>query len=79
MYIIFINQQALFATIDKEILFIGLVPLDNRSKEQCYRSLDAVMRHYNKSGFAVKQNEYECELISIMDEVCNDTEIEMNY
>ena len=54
MEIMFINQQALFTTIDKDINFRELVPLANRTKEECYRDLYVVMRYYNKSGFAVR-------------------------
>ena len=51
MDIIFINKQALFTTIDKNIWFRGLFTLSNRTKEECYRALSKVMRHYNKSVF----------------------------
>ena len=54
MDIMFINQQALFTTINKYIRFHGLVPLSNRAKGGCYRALYVVMRHYNKVGFSVK-------------------------
>ena len=47
--IMFINKQALLPKIDKYIWFIGLVPLSNRTKEECYRDLGVIMRHYNKS------------------------------
>ena len=51
MTIMLINQQALFTIIDKDITFRGLFTLDNRIKEECYRYLDVVMRHYNKADF----------------------------
>ena len=41
----FINQQVLCTKIYKDMRFRGLVPLDNRTKEECYRDLDAAMRH----------------------------------
>ena len=52
--IMLINQQALFTIIGKDIRFRGLFPLDNRIKEECYRYLDVVMRHYNKADFSVE-------------------------
>ena len=55
----FINQQSLFTEIEKYIGFRGLVTLDNRTKEECYRDLDVVLRHYKKSGFSVKRIEYD--------------------
>ena len=54
MNTMFINQQELFTTICKYIQFCGLVPLANRTKEECYRALDVVIKHYNKAGFSVK-------------------------
>ena len=46
MDIMFINKQALFATIEKDVRFQGLVPLDNRTKKDIYGALDVVMRRY---------------------------------
>ena len=54
MDILLINQQVLFTKIDKGIRFCGLVPLANRTKEECYRDLYVVMRQYKKSVFSVK-------------------------
>ena len=75
MGIMFINQQALFSTIDRYIQFYGLVTLFNRKKEECYRDLDAVMRHYNKSVCSIKRIECGDDFKSITDEVSNDMEI----
>ena len=66
MEIMFINQQALFTSIDKDINFRELVPLANRTKEECYRALDVVMRHYNKSVFSVKRIECDGDFKSIV-------------
>ena len=57
MDIMFINQQALFTIICKDLRFHGLFSLANRTKEECYRDLDVVLRHYKKSGFSVKRIE----------------------
>ena len=38
-----------------------------------------VINHYNKVVFAVNSIEYDGEFRSIMDEVCNEMVIEMNY
>ena len=51
MEIMFIDQQALLTTIDKDIQFCGLVTLSNIPKEDRYWDLDIVMRHCNKVGF----------------------------
>ena len=41
--------------------------------------LDAVMKQYNKAGFSVKHIECDGEFKSIMDEVIDDTVIEIKY
>ena len=69
--IMFINQQALLTTIDKDIRFCELVSLSNGTKEGCYRALDVVMRPYNKAVFSVKRIECDGKFKSIIDEVSN--------
>ena len=54
MDIMFINQQALFTTTEKDIWSWGLVWIDNRTKEDYYRYFCVVMKYYKKVGFAVK-------------------------
>ena len=46
---IFTNKDAFFTTINEYILFRGLVSFDNKIREEWYRALDVVMRHYNKA------------------------------
>ena len=50
------NQHILFKTIDKYIRFRGLVKIANRTKEECYRDLDVVTRHYKKAGFLLNKS-----------------------
>ena len=69
MEIMFTCQQALLTRINQDTCFRGLYPLSNITKEECYRALYVVMRHYNKSVFAVKRIEYEATFKSIMYEV----------
>ena len=45
MEIMFINKQAFFTTLNKDIKFCGLVTLSNTENEECYRYLYVVMRH----------------------------------
>ena len=66
MDIMFFSQQTLFTTIEKGVWFQGFVPLANRTKEECYRALDVVMRHYNKSVFSVKRIECDGDFKSIV-------------
>ena len=54
---LFINQQALFTKIDRDTRFRRFFPIANRKKEECCRSLDVVMRHYNRAVFSVKHIE----------------------
>ena len=80
MHVHYVCQSSgFFTTIDKDIWFQGLVPLSNRIKEDCYRSLGVVMKHYNKAGYSVKLIECDGKFKSIMDEVSNEIEIEVNY
>ena len=68
MDIMFINQQALFATIEKYVRFRVLFPLANRTKEYFYRDMDVLMRH-KKAVFDDKSIEYCGGFKSVMDEV----------
>ena len=72
MDIIFINKQAFYATIDKDIQFRVLAPLSNIKKEEFYRTLDALIKNYNTAGFPIKRIEFYGEFKLIMDEVYND-------
>ena len=78
MEIMFINQQTLFTTIDKDISFCGLITPAKRKKEEPYRDSDLLMRHLKKSVFAYKRIVCDVKLKSIMDEVSNGMRIEMN-
>ena len=66
------SQQALLTRINKYKWFRGLYQLSNRTKEECYRVMDVVMRHNKKSVFAIRRVEYEGKFKSIMYEVCDD-------
>ena len=79
MGIMFINQQELLTTIDKDIRFFVLVKIANRTKEECYMDLSVVMRHQNKAGFSIKHISCDGEFKYIMDEVRNNMGIETNY
>ena len=68
----------MFANIDKYIRFRGVVPLSDIKKEEFYRALDVVVIRYNKEVFTVKIIECDGEFKSIINEVSDDMEIEMN-
>ena len=72
MTIMFINQQALFTLIDKDMRFLVLLLISNIKKEECYRDLDVVTRHERKPGFFVQHIEYGGEFKSVMDEVIDE-------
>ena len=75
MEIMFIDQEALFATIGKNIRFIELIPIFNRTKEDRYKEFGVVMRHKNKTVFEVKHTECDNDFKSIIGEVCNEMRI----
>ena len=49
MDIMLIDQQAYSTKIDKDIMFHGFFTLSNIIKEEFHRSLDIVIRNYNKA------------------------------
>ena len=53
-------------------MFLVLVPIFNRKKEECHKDFDVVMRHDSKSWFSVKRTEREGDFKSIMGEVYNE-------
>ena len=72
MDIIFINEQVLFTTIDKDIRFCGLLTLANGTKEECYRALDVLMVNNNKPLFTIKLIKCDSNFKSMMDKVINE-------
>eukprot|EP00980_Cylindrotheca_fusiformis_P017121 scaffold5263_cov73-Cylindrotheca_fusiformis.AAC.1 len=79
MDIMFINQCAFLTTIDTSVRFRMTIPMENRSKDELFRSLDVALRYYNKADFKIKRIDCDGEFRVMMDEVQDELDVEMNY
>eukprot|EP00980_Cylindrotheca_fusiformis_P018259 scaffold5933_cov78-Cylindrotheca_fusiformis.AAC.1 len=53
--------------------------MENRSKDELFRSLDVALRYYNKAVFKIKRIDCDGEFRVMMDEVQDELDVEMNY
>ena len=79
MDVMLVNRQPMLTTIDRSIKFRGLVPLNSRKKNELYRALDVILRHYNKSGFKVTKIHCDNEFRTLMEEIQDELDIELNF
>jgi hypothetical protein len=79
MDIMYVNGMPMLTGIDRSIRYRGLVPMTSRVSGELYRALDAILRAYNKRGYRVKTINCDGEFRTMMNEVNDDLEIEMNY
>jgi hypothetical protein len=77
--IMYVNGMPMMTGIDKSIQFRGLVPMDSRLAPELYRALDIILRVYNKRGYHIKTINCDGEFRTLMDEVSDGLDIEMNY
>ena len=75
----FINKEGMLTSIDRTIKFRSLVPIDSKKREEYFRALDVIFRKYNAVGFAIKCILCDGEYKSMMDEVKDDLDVDMNY
>ena len=79
MDIMYVNGMPMMTGIDKTIRFRGLVPMESRMAPELYRALDVILRVYNKRGYHVKTINCDGEFRTLMNEVSDRLDIEMNY
>jgi hypothetical protein len=79
MDIMYVNRMPVLTSIDTSIRHRCSVPLKNRTAKEIYRGLDVIFRAYDKAGFRIKDLHCDGEFKSIMDVVCDDLSITMNY
>jgi hypothetical protein len=79
MDIMYVNGMPMLTGIDRSIRFRGLVPLASRVASELYRALDVILRAYNLRGYTVKTIICDGEFRTLMDEVSDTMDIEMNY
>ena len=79
MDIMYINDLPFLTTIDRQIKFRSLVPMDSRTSVESFKRIDMVLRHYNQGGFTIRKIYCDGEFRSMMDKVTDEMGIEMNY
>ena len=79
MDIMYVNGMPMLTGIDRSIRFRGLVPLASRVASELYRALDVILRAYNQRGYCVKTIICDGEFRTLMDDVSDTMDIEMNY
>jgi hypothetical protein len=79
MDIMYVNGMPMLTGIDRSIRFRGLVPLASRVASELYRALDVILRAYNKRGYNVQTINCDGEFRTLMNEVSDKLDIEMNY
>ena len=79
MDIMKVNGMPFMTGIDKGPRYRSAVHLLNETKEECYKAIDKVFRFYNQRGFQIKQMNVDRQFESIMADVADNLDIEMNY
>src|SRR6056300_1475608 len=77
--IIFINNVALFVSIDKAIKFRFCTELKNRTKDAIYKAIDEVLRIYNYGDFQIRTIYCDNEFKPVFDDVKDEMNVNMNY
>jgi hypothetical protein len=79
MDIMYVNGVPMLTSIDQSIRFRGLVPLASRVASELYNALDVILQAYNKRGYTIKTINCDGEFQTLMNEVNDTLEIEMEY
>jgi hypothetical protein len=79
MDIMFVNGMPMMTGIDRSIRFRSLVPLTSRVVSEMFCALDVILRAFNKWGFRIKTINCDGEFRTLMNEVNDTVDIEMNY
>ena len=77
--LMFVNGIVVLTSIDRSIRFRGLVPMKSKTKDEIYKAIDVILRHYNKAGFRIKTIHCDREFKPLMDDVSDEMDAEMNY
>ena len=75
----YINEMPFLATISKNIKYRTIQWLPTRTARDYRSALDAIFRQYNKAGFRIATIHCDGEFRSIMDDIKDDLDIDMNY
>src|SRR5210317_2447743 len=76
--IMFINNVALFVSIDKAIKFHFCTELKNRTKDAIYKAIDEVLRIYKYGDFRIRTIYCDNEFKPVFDDVKDEMNVNMN-
>lgn len=79
MDVLFINNAIFLVTIDRVIKFRAAVPMQDRTKEELYESLDIIFRHYNDAGYNLENIWCDSEFKTIMSDVADNLDVNINF
>ena len=79
MDIMFVSGIPFFTSVDRTLKFRAAVEMKNRSSDELFKALDAVLRVYNKAGYNIKSIHCDQEFKHLMDRVSDELDVEMNY
>ena len=75
----FVNRMPMLTSIDNKIRNRSLVPLSSREADDIYDALDVIMRSYNHAGMMVQTIHSDCKFKSIMNDVKDDMDVDMEH
>ena len=75
----YINGIGFLTTISHPLYYRTSHHVEDNTTENFYKVLDKVLRIYNSGGFRVEQIDCDGEFKSLMDQVADELEVQMNY
>ena len=76
---IYINGMAFLTSIGYPICYRMCTPLPSTTHTDYYKIIDKALRTYNKGGFTIKYIYCDGKYRGMMDRICDDLHIHMNY
>ena len=75
----YINGFGFLTAIGHPLYYRSCVPVENGTDQEYYKALDNILRVYNSEDYVIKVIECKGEYKSMIDRVCDDMNIKMNY
>ena len=75
----YINGLGFLTAIGYPLSYRSCVPVENGTEREYYKALDSIVRVYNSADYKIKIIECDGENMSMMNKVCDDMNIKMNY
>jgi hypothetical protein len=75
----YVNRIPMMTSINQSIIFRSLVPLESRVASELYCALDVILRAYNRRGYQIKTINCDGKFRTLMNEVHDNLDIDMNY